>query len=71
MAGRILNSKAREELADYIISAAGFAVYVGQLRILYKCAVIAIGKDDNVHFPIVAAALTDRAEKLKSGNFKW
>lgn len=70
MAGRILNSKDRGDLADYLIAAAGQAVYIGQLRILYKCAVIAIGKTDKVHFPIIEAALTDRADKLKAGGFK-
>lgn len=69
MAGRILNAKAREDLADYIIAAAGLATYVGQLRILYKCAVIAIGKEDKC-FEAVSGALQDRANKLKAGNFK-
>lgn len=70
MAGRILNSAARGEFTDYLVAAIGQAVFIGQLRILYKCAVVVLGKHDKVHFPIVEAACIDRANKLKAGGFQ-
>lgn len=64
MAGRILNSKARDDIADCLVIAIQQAATRQALINLWRVAKIALGPDDKVRLPVVTAACQDRNSEL-------
>lgn len=64
MAGRILNSKARDDIANCLVIVVQGATTRQALINLWRIAKIAFGPEDTVRLPVVTGACHDRNTEL-------